>query len=211
MKGKCPDRREPRSSAARRVSCRAASTSAAPAAADTAGTPVARHGAADVADGDRAHGARCSPSATAYGALTEKLDPLESIVVDERHALPGRVCADPRARRRRRTGGAGDRHAAHAGARGRGRPLRRAARGQGTQRDRGALAGAAVADHAHRRGRASRRAQLREDVEARIRQMEAAIARDRERHGLLTREIDARQQELVGVQRQFDAAARSPS
>jgi hypothetical protein len=52
-------------------------------------------------------------------------------------------------------------------------------------------------------------ARLREEAEARIRQIEATVARDRERQAQLTREIDAKRQELAGVQRQFDAAARS--
>ena len=52
-------------------------------------------------------------------------------------------------------------------------------------------------------------AKLREDTEQRIRQIEATVARDRERQSLLTREIDAKRQELASVQRQFDAAARA--
>jgi chromosome segregation ATPase len=52
-------------------------------------------------------------------------------------------------------------------------------------------------------------ARLREEAEARIRQIEATVARDRERQALLTQEIDAKRHELAGVQRQFDAAAKS--
>jgi hypothetical protein len=52
-------------------------------------------------------------------------------------------------------------------------------------------------------------ARLREDAETRIRQIEAAVARDRERQALLTREIDARRHELANVQRQFDGAAKA--
>ena len=52
-------------------------------------------------------------------------------------------------------------------------------------------------------------ARLREETEARIGQIEATVARDRERQALLAREIDAKRQDLAGVQRQFDAAARS--
>ena len=35
------------------------------------------------------------------------------------------------------------------------------------------------------------------------------MSRDRERQAQLTREIDAKRQELAGVKRQFDAAARA--
>jgi hypothetical protein len=52
-------------------------------------------------------------------------------------------------------------------------------------------------------------ARLREDTEARIRQIESTVARDRDRQALLAREIDAKRHELAGVQRQFDAAAKS--
>ena len=52
-------------------------------------------------------------------------------------------------------------------------------------------------------------AALREDVEARIHQIETSVARDRERQAQLTREIDIKRNELAGVQRQFDAAAKS--
>ncbi len=52
-------------------------------------------------------------------------------------------------------------------------------------------------------------ARLREDAENRIRQIEATVARDRERQALLTREIDSKRQELAGVQHQFDGASKA--
>ena len=52
-------------------------------------------------------------------------------------------------------------------------------------------------------------ARLREDAETRIRQIEQAVARDRERQSQLTREIDTKRHELAGVQRQFDVAAKA--
>ena len=56
---------------------------------------------------------------------------------------------------------------------------------------------------------AQQAARLREETETRIGQIEATVARDRERQSQLTREIDAKRHELAGVQRQFDAAATS--
>lgn len=50
---------------------------------------------------------------------------------------------------------------------------------------------------------------LREDAENRIRQIEATVARDRERQALLTREIDSKRQELASVQHQFDGASKA--
>jgi hypothetical protein len=52
-------------------------------------------------------------------------------------------------------------------------------------------------------------ARLRADAETRIAQIEATVARDRERQAVLVREIDACRHELAGVQRQFDGAAKA--
>ena len=145
--------------------------------------------------------------ATAYTALTEKLAPLEAIVVDERTRYQAAYALIEELAQRR-PGGAGDRHAAPAA-------LEAEAARFGTQledkerQEIGARSQELQALTTNIDAAAQQVARLREDTEARIQQIEATVARDRERQALLTREIDAKRQELAGVQRQFDAAAKS--
>ena len=145
--------------------------------------------------------------ATAYTALTEKLGPLEAIVVDERTRYQAAYALI-------RTSRSVDQvlqaiamqhlpaleaEAARFGA-------------QLADKERqeiGARSQELQALTANIEAAAQQVARLREDTEARIRQIEATVARDRERQSLLTREIDAKRDELASVQRQFDAAATS--
>ena len=145
--------------------------------------------------------------ATAYTALTEKLGPLEAIVVDERtrylaayalikssrsvdqvlQAIDMQHVPALEAEASRFAAQLEDKERAEIGA-----------RSQELQSLTGGIDAAA-----------QQVAKLREDTEQRIQQIEATVARDRERQARLTREIDAKRQELAGVQRQFDAAARA--
>ncbi len=145
--------------------------------------------------------------ATAYTALTEKLAPLESIVIDERtryqaayalikssrsvdqvlQAIDMQHVPALEAEASRFAAQLEDKERAEIGA-----------RSQELQSLTGGIDAAA-----------QQVAKLREDTEQRIQQIEATVARDRERQARLTREIDAKRQELAGVQRQFDAAARA--
>ena len=145
--------------------------------------------------------------ATAYTALTEKLEPLESIVVDERtryqaawalikssrsvdqvvQAIAMQHVPALEAEAARFAAQLADKERAEVGA-----------RSQELQALTTSIDAAA-----------QQVARLREDAENRIRQIEAAVARDRERQALLTREIDTKRQELAGVQRQFDGAAKA--
>lgn len=145
--------------------------------------------------------------ATAYTALTEKLAPLETIIVDERtrylaayalikssrsvdqvlQAIDMQHVPALEAEASRFAAQLEDKERAEIGA-----------RAQQLQSLTGGIDAAA-----------QQVVKLREDTEQRIRQIEATVARDRERQALLAREIDAKRQELAGVQRQFDAAARA--
>ena len=144
---------------------------------------------------------------TAYTALTEKLAPLESIVLDERTRYQAAYALIRNSRTVEQLVQAIDmqhvqaleaesaRFAAQLDEKERAEV---GARSQELQSLTSAIDAAA-----------QQVARLREDAEARIRQIEATVARDRERQALLTREIDARRHELANVQRQFDGAAKS--
>lgn len=144
---------------------------------------------------------------TAYTALTEKLAPLESIVLDERTRYQAAYALIRNSRTVEQLVQAIDmqhvqaleaesaRFAAQLDEKERAEV---GARSQELQTLTTAIDAAA-----------QQVARLREDAESRIRQIEATVARDRERQALLTREIDARRHELANVQRQFDGAARS--
>jgi chromosome segregation ATPase len=145
--------------------------------------------------------------ATAYTALTEKLGPLEAIVVDERTRYQAAYALIRSSRSvdqvlqaiAMQHLPALEAEAARFGA-------------QLADKERqeiGARSQELQALTANIEAAAQQVARLREDTEARIRQIEATVARDRERQSLLTREIDAKRDELASVQRQFDAAATS--
>jgi hypothetical protein len=145
--------------------------------------------------------------ATAYTALTEKLAPLESIVVDERTRYQAAFALIRNSRSVDQVVQAIDlQHVpaleAEAG--------RFAAQLEDRERQEiGARSQELQSLTASIDAAAQQVARLREDAEQRIRQIEATVSRDRERQAQLTREIDAKRQELAGVQRQFDAAARA--
>ena len=145
--------------------------------------------------------------ATAYTALTEKLGPLESIVLDERTRYQAAYALIKASRTVDQVVQAIDMQHVPA--------LEAEAARFGTQLEDkqraeiGARAQELEALTTNIDAAAQQVARLREDVELRIRQIEDTVARDRERQALLTREIDAKRHELAGVQRQFDAAARS--
>ena len=145
--------------------------------------------------------------ATAYTALTEKLAPLETIVVDERTRYQAAYALIKSSRSVDQVVQAiAMQHlpALEAEAARFGAQLEDKERQEIVARSQELQALTTNIDAA-----AQQVARLRADTEARIQQIEATVARDRERQALLTREIDAKRQELAGVQRQFDAAARS--
>ena len=145
--------------------------------------------------------------ATAYTALTEKLAPLETIVVDERTRYLAAYALIKSSRSVEQVVQAIamqhlpvlEAEAARFGAQLEDKERQEiGARSQELQTLTTGIDAAA-----------QQVARLREDSEARIRQIEATVARDRERQAALTREIDTKRHELADVQRQFDAAARS--
>ena len=145
--------------------------------------------------------------ATAYTALTEKLEPLESIVVDERTRYQAAYALIKSSRSVDQVVQAIDMQhlpALEAEA------ARFAAQLEDKQRaEVGARSQELQALTTNIDAAAQQGARLREDAENRIRQIEATVARDRERQALLTREIEAKRQELAGVQHQFDGAAKA--
>ena len=174
----------------------AAAAAAAPEAVPTAMSPMAQALMAQVLS-----------KATAYTALTEKLVPLETIVVDERTRYQAAYALIKSSRSVDQVVQAiAMQHlpALEAEAARFGAQLEDKERQEIGARSQELQTLTANIDAA-----AQQVARLREDAEARIRQIEATVARDRERQALLTREIDAKRHELAGVQRQFDAAATS--
>ena len=145
--------------------------------------------------------------ATAYTALTEKLAPLEAIVLDERTRYQAAFALIKSSRSVDQVVQAIDmQHGQALEA----EAARFAAQLEDKQREQiGARSQELQSLTTHIDAAAQQVAQLREDTEARIRQIEATVARDRERQALLAREIDAKRAELAAVQRQFDGAARS--
>jgi hypothetical protein len=144
---------------------------------------------------------------TAYTALTEKLAPLESIVLDERTRYQAAYALIRGSRTVDQVVQAIDMQHLQA--------LEAEAARFATQledKERteiGARSQELQALTTNIDAAAQQVARLREDTDARIRQIEATVARDRERQALLAREVDTKRQELAGVQRQFDAAAKS--
>ena len=169
---------------------------AAPAAAPAAMSPMAAALMAQVLS-----------KATAYTALTEKLAPLETIVVDERTRYQAAYALIRSSRSVEQVVQAiAMQHVPALEA----ESARFGAQLEDKQRQEvGARSQELQALTTNIDAAAQQVAKLREDTEARIRQIEATVARDRERQALLTREIDAKRDELAGVQRQFDAAAKS--
>lgn len=145
--------------------------------------------------------------ATAYTALTEKLAPLESIVVDERTRYQAAYALIKSSRSVDQVVQAIDmQHVPALEA----EASRFAAQLEDKERQEvGARSQELQSLTTGIDAAAQQVARLREDAEQRIRQIEATVSRDRERQAQLTREIDAKRQELAGVQHQFDAAARA--
>ena len=145
--------------------------------------------------------------ATAYTALTEKLVPLEAIVLDERTRYQAAYALIKGSRTVEQVVQAIDmQHVQALEA----EAARFAAQLEYKERSEiGARSQELQSLTTHIDAAAQQVTALREDVEARIRQIEAGVARDRERQSQLTREIDGKRHELAGVQRQFDVAARS--
>ena len=145
--------------------------------------------------------------ATAYTALTEKLAPLESIVLDERTRYQAAYALIKSSRSIEQVVQAIDmQHVQALEA----EAARFAAQLEDKERQEiGGRSQELQALTTHIDAAAQQVAKLREDTEARIHQIEATVARDRERQAQLTQEIDGKRHELAGVQRQFDAAARS--
>ena len=144
---------------------------------------------------------------TAYTALTEKLVPLETIVVDERTRYQAAYALIKSSRSIEQVMQAIDMQhmqALEAEAARFAAQLEEKERAEVGTRAKVLQALTTSIDAA-----AQQVAQLREDTEARIRQVEVTVARDREQQGRLTQEIDAKRQELASVQHQFDAAAKA--
>ncbi|HEY9023371.1 MAG TPA: hypothetical protein VIP05_03655 [Burkholderiaceae bacterium] len=144
---------------------------------------------------------------TAYTALTEKLEPLEGIVLDERTRYQAAYALIRSTRSVDQLVQAIDMQHVQALE---DETARFAAQLQDKERSEiGARSQELQALDARVDAAARQVATLREETEARITQIEADVARDRERQALLAREVEARRQELAAVQRQFDAAAGS--
>ena len=144
---------------------------------------------------------------TAYTALTEKLVPLETIVVDERTRYQAAYALIKSSRSVDQVVQAIDMQhlqALEAEA------ARFAAQLEDKERaEIGSRAKVLQTLTTDIDAAAQQVAQLREDTEARIREIEATVARDREQQGRLAQEIDAKRQELASVRHQFDAAAKA--
>ena len=145
--------------------------------------------------------------ATAYTALTEKLQPLETIVVDERTRYQAAWALIKSSRSVDQVVQAiAMQHVPALEA----EAARFAAQLEDRERQEiGARSQELQALTTNIDAASQQVAKLREDTEQRIRQIETAVARDRELQAQLTREIDTKRHELAGVQRQFDAATRS--
>ena len=143
--------------------------------------------------------------ATAYTALTEKLAPLESIIADERTRYQAAYALIKGSRSVEQVVQSIDMQHMQALEVEAGRfatQLREKERVEIGTRSSESQTLSANIDAATRQT-----ARLREELEARIQQIEVTVARDRERLARLIQEIDAKRQELAGVQQQFDAAA----
>jgi len=144
---------------------------------------------------------------TAYTALTEKLEPLEAIVLDERTRYQAAYALIKSTRSVDQLVQAIDMQHVQALE---DEATRFAAQLQDKERSEIGTRSQELQVLDARMDAAARQvATLREETEARIAQIEAGVARDRERQALLAREVDAKRQELAAVQRQFDAAAGS--
>ena len=145
--------------------------------------------------------------ATAYTALTEKLQPLETIVLDERTRYQAAYALIKSSRSVDQVVQAiAMQHVPALEA----EAARFAAQLEDKERrEIGARSQELQSLTTSIDAAAQQVARLREDAEARMRQIEQAVARDRERQSQLTREIDTKRQELAGVQRQFDVAAKA--
>ena len=145
--------------------------------------------------------------ATAYTALTEKLQPLEAIVLDERTRYQAAYALIKSSRSVEQVVQAiAMQHvpALEAEAAGFAAQLEDRERQEIGARSQELQSLTTRIDAA-----AQQAARLREDTEARIRDIEQGVARDRERQAQLTHEIDTKRHELAGVQRQFEAAAQA--
>lgn len=144
---------------------------------------------------------------TAYTALTEKLEPLERIVLDERTRYQAAYALIRSSRSVDQIVQAIDMQHGQALE---DETTRFAAQLQDKERSEiGARSQELQVLDARMDAAARQVATLREETASRIAQIEASVARDRERQALLAREVDAKRQELAAVQRQFDAAAGS--
>jgi hypothetical protein len=143
--------------------------------------------------------------ATAYTALTEKLTPLESIIVDERTRYQAAYALIKGSRSVEQVVRAIDMQHMQA--------LEAEASRFATQlreKERveiGTRASESQTLSANIDAAGQQMVRLRVELDARIQQIEVAVAQDRERLAEVTQEIDAKRQELAGVQQQFDAAA----
>ncbi|MCK9688883.1 hypothetical protein [Scleromatobacter humisilvae] len=145
--------------------------------------------------------------ATAYTALTDKLAPLEAIVLDERTRYQAAYALIKSSRSVEQVVQAiAMQHVPALEA----EAARFGAQLEDKERQEiGARSQELQTLTTHIEAAAQQVATLRADTAARIQQIEAAVARDRERQAQLTQEIDGKRHELAGVQRQFDAAAKS--
>jgi chromosome segregation ATPase len=143
--------------------------------------------------------------ATAYTALTEKLSPLESIIADERVRYQAAYALIKGSRSVEQVVQSIDMQHMQALEVEVGRfasQLQEKERQEISTRSSEAKTLSANIDAATRQT-----ARLREELDARIQQIEATVARDRERLAQVSQEIDEKRQELSGVQQQFDVAA----
>jgi chromosome segregation ATPase len=143
--------------------------------------------------------------ATAYTALTEKLVPLESIIADERVRYQAAYALIKGSRSVEQVVQSIDMQHLQALEAEVGRfasQLREKERLEIDTRSSEAQTLGTNIDEATRQA-----ARLREELDARIQQIEITVARDRERLAQVSGEIDGKRQELHGVQQQFDAAA----
>ena len=145
--------------------------------------------------------------ATAYTALTDKLAPLESIIVDERTRYQAAYALIRASRSVEQVVQSIDMQHLQALEAEAGRfatQLQDKERAEIGTRLTEAQTLTSNIDAAQQQA-----ARLRDEVEARIAQIEASVTRDRERLASVTQEIEDKRRELAGVQRQFESAAKA--
>jgi hypothetical protein len=143
--------------------------------------------------------------ATAYTALTEKLAPLESIIVDERTRYQAAYALIKASRSVEQVVQSIDMQHMQALEVEAGRFTAQLQEKERVEID--ARSSESQTLRTDIDAAIQQMSRLREELDVRIQTIEVTVARDRERLATVTREIDSKRQELVEVEHEFDAAA----